>query len=277
VTDGARSAPARAADDGCVCRFTAPDGPPRVLPDRADREVRRRRAIWRRAALTRGGITTVVLDIGGVIVPSLFESVALPDFPKGPLAGEPAYRDVEQGRASERAYWADLAERRPDLDIGTLWRTCTTVRHEMLAALDVLLSRFRVVAFTNDMGYWFGPDWLDDFAELRALDQVIEASSFGVLKPDPEAYRKAVRLLGEQAERCLFVDDHQANLDGAEAIGMRTLLFDVREPQESVRALLKRLGVPEREPDRLFRPAREQTVRTPGRVSAATYARGNTS
>jgi HAD superfamily hydrolase (TIGR01509 family) len=239
---------------GSACRAPEP-GPPVEMPDRECWQSRRRRAIWRRAALAGHGFTTVVLDIGGVIVPSLFESVALAGFPRGPLDGEPAYREVEQGRQSERAYWAQLAERRPDLDLGRLWRDCTGLRPAMLAAIATMLSRMRVVAFTNDMSYWFGDDWLDErFVELRALDDVLEARQFGVLKPDPQAYRLAAEKIGEEPRHCLFVDDHQANLDGATAVGMATHLFDVTAPRQTITALLDRLALPESEPPRIFRP-----------------------
>ncbi|MEU4625428.1 HAD-IA family hydrolase [Actinoplanes sp. NPDC023801] len=242
-----------AAGPAPACRVE-PAGPPVVLPDRDGWQTRRRRAIWRRAALAGQGFTTVILDIGGVIVPSLFESVALPDFPRGPLAAEPAYREVEQGRRSERAYWAGVAEQRPDLDLGRLWRDCTGLRPAMMAAIATMLSRMRVVAFTNDMAYWFGDDWLTGrFADLQALDDVLEARDFGVLKPDPRAYHLAAERIGEKPEHCLFVDDHQANLDGAAAVGMATQLFDVTTPQQTVAALLARLALPEAEPPRIFR------------------------
>jgi FMN phosphatase YigB (HAD superfamily) len=236
-----------------MCRVQ-PAGPAVEMPDPLSWRVRQRRALWRRAALAGHGPTTVLLDIGGVIVPSLFESVAVPGFPRGPLAGEPEYREVEQGRRSERAYWADVAQRHPDLDLGELWRACTGLRPTMMAAVATMLSRLRVVAFTNDMAYWFGPDWLGGrFPELRALDEVLEAKDFGVLKPDPRAYRLAAGRIGEQPRHCLFVDDHQANLDGAAAVGMDTFLFDVAAPGPSVSALLARLGLPESSPPRIFR------------------------
>ena len=212
----------------------------------------------RRQALrrTRTTVSTVLLDMGGVVIPTLFESTAVPGFPAGPTGDDAEYRAVEQGREQERDYWARLARRRPDLDIGALWRDCSYVRAEVVGLLRILAGRVRVVAFTNDMAHWFGPDWPGRFPELAGFDQVVEAAKLGVLKPDPEAFRRCAAEIGEAPERCLFVDDLAVNLDGAAAVGMQTLLFEIRDPAASVAALLARLGLdpgPPSRPGRVFR------------------------
>jgi HAD superfamily hydrolase (TIGR01509 family) len=225
----------------------------RAPVDLDDWAVRRRRALWRAAGARAGGRGgrggagrapgAVLLDMGGVVIPTLFESVAVAGFPGGPFRGEAEYAAVERGEVAERDYWARLAERRPDLDVGALWRPCSRVRVEVRAALDALAGRVRLVAFTNDMAHWFGADWPGRFPELAGFDQVVEAARLGVLKPDPEAFRLAAGEIGEAPGRCLFVDDLAVNLDGAAAVGMQTLLFEVRDPAGSIAALLARLGL----------------------------------
>jgi phosphoglycolate phosphatase-like HAD superfamily hydrolase len=206
----------------------------------------RRRALRR----TRTGIATVVLDVGGVVIPTLFESAAVPGLPPGPTGTDPEYRAVERGAAQERDYWARLAQRRPELDIGALWRDCSYVRNEVLGLLGRLAGRARLVAFTNDMAHWFGPDWPQRFPAIAQFDAVLEAGKLGVLKPDPAAFRAAATALGEDPSRCLFVDDLAANLEGARTVGMATELFDVTDPEGSVARVLEAVGLPAHEPSR---------------------------
>lgn len=222
------------------------------LPDLHDWQVQRRRAIWRSAARRKGRVGTVMLDIGGVVIPTLFESVELPGFPRGPLADEPDYARVEAGEVSERDYWETVATRRPELDIGALWRSCSYVRAEVRAAIAAMLSRVRVVALTNDMSHWFGDGWLARFPELSAFDAVVEAAKLGALKPAPEAYVRAAEAVGEAPTGCLLVDDQPVNLEGAERVGMRTLVFDVRRPRESAAELLRSLAIPAHDVPRVF-------------------------
>ena len=255
-----------AEPDGAACRVPPP-GPPFEPVDPDGWDVRRRRGLRRLAAARSGEprgagadrfLTTVLLDMGGVVIPTLFETAAAPRFPAGPLAGEPDYRAVEVGEVAERDYWARLAARRPDLDIGALWRSCSYVRGEIRALLGRLAGRVRVAAFTNDMAHWFGDDWPERFTELAAFDAILEARRFGVLKPDPEAFRRAAEALGEPPGRCLFVDDLAANLDGAAAAGMHAELFDVLDPGGSVGRLLARLDPGDAPPgaSRVFRVGR---------------------
>jgi HAD superfamily hydrolase (TIGR01509 family) len=238
-----------------ACRVPPP-GPPFQPVHPADWDLRRRRTLRRLAAARSVGadrgrsLTTVVLDMGGVVIPTLFETAAARQFPAGPLAGEPDYRAVEAGEVPERDYWAQLAQRRPDLDIGALWRSCSYVRREIRALLGRVAGRFRIVAFTNDMAHWFGDDWPARFPAVARFDGVLEAAKLGVLKPAPEAFRVAAQALGEDPRRCLFVDDLAANLDGARAAGMAAELFDVTDPAGSVARVARALGLPVDEPRR---------------------------
>ena len=250
-----------AAGSGDLCAVEPGSAPAGKAVDLDDWAVRRRRALWRAAGVRAGrrgagrAPAAVLLDMGGVVIPTLFESVAVTGFPGGPFRAEAEYAAVERGEVAERDYWARLAERRPDLDVGALWRACSRVRGEVRAAVDALAGRVRLVAFTNDMAHWFGPDWPGRFPELAGFDQVVEAARLGVLKPDPEAFRLAAAEIGEAPERCLFVDDLAVNLDGAAAVGMQTLLFEVRDPAGSIAALLARLGLdldPPHGPGRVF-------------------------
>lgn len=243
-------------------RLCVPAPAPRVpvVVDPDGPTARRRRALRRTRSTA---ITTIVLDIGGVVIPTLFESVTSPGFPSGPFQhpGNPdhEYPLVESGELPERDYWARLAERRPDLDIGALWRGCSAVRAEVTGLIERVGSRVRLTAFTNDMAHWFGPDWPRRFPILQLFDTIVEAAVLGVFKPDPAAFRAAAGALGEDPSRCLFVDDLAVNLTGATEAGMHTQLFDVRDPAGSTDRIAAQLGLPTRtRPRRVFAVPRVQ-------------------
>lgn len=208
-------------------------------------------------------LTTLVLDLGGVVVPTLFEVIDDPTFPAGPFGADDLYAGVENGRMQERDYWASLAKARPDLDIRHFMQTRLEVRGEIRALLTDVESRIKVAALTNDMAHWFGSDWQLKFSELSRFDLLLEAAGSGVLKPDPAVFRWALSALHERPERCLFVDDLPSNLAGARAVGMEVELFAVADPAESVRRILQRFGIkPSRGvPPRNYRPLRNGAMR----------------
>lgn len=249
-----------------ACRV--PPGGRAPLPeiDLSNWGLRRRRALRRAATARRADRTeprsasVLLLDMGGVVIPTLFESVALAGFPEGPLDNDSEYARVQSGELGELDYWAALARDRPDLDIPGLWRRCSYVRDELRRALAAIATNVRLAAFTNDMEHWFGAGWEQGFPELTAFDAIVEASKLGVHKPDPEAFRQAAGALGERPDRCLFVDDLAPNLDGAASVGMHTRLFDVRDPEGSIAEVLADLDldpvIPQ--PRRAFSAPREQ-------------------
>jgi putative hydrolase of the HAD superfamily len=74
------------------------------------------------------------------------------------------------------------------------------------------------------------------------FDTVISSAEEGLAKPDPEIYRLAAARLGLAPAACVFVDDYEANVRAAEAIGMRGVLYRV-DRGEDLTALLSGVGV----------------------------------
>ena len=50
-----------------------------------------------------------------------------------------------------------------------------------------------------------------------------------LMKPEPEIYRRAVAEAGYKSEEILFIDDSQANVDGARACGLNAILYRIGE------------------------------------------------
>lgn len=70
----------------------------------------------------------------------------------------------------------------------------------------------------------------------RHFSRVIDVRDLGYLsKPDPEAYRRALEILGAEGHECLIVDDRVRNLTPAKELGMITVLVSNEEstPQQA--------------------------------------------
>jgi putative hydrolase of the HAD superfamily len=69
-------------------------------------------------------------------------------------------------------------------------------------------------------------DVAEAWAALRlGFDAEVYSCSEEVAKPDPRVYLLAAERLGVAAQECLFVDDHDENLLGAERAGMTAVLI----------------------------------------------------
>lgn len=58
-----------------------------------------------------------------------------------------------------------------------------------------------------------------------AFRDVVVSGHAGVTKPDPRIYRLLLERNGLDAEDCVFIDDSPANVAGAAALGIETILF----------------------------------------------------
>jgi 2-haloacid dehalogenase len=60
---------------------------------------------------------------------------------------------------------------------------------------------------------------------LNWFEEVVISGELGITKPDPRIFEHLLGLHGLTAATTLFIDDAPANVTGAEAVGMRCLLF----------------------------------------------------
>ncbi|MCA9101188.1 MAG: HAD family phosphatase [Planctomycetales bacterium] len=59
----------------------------------------------------------------------------------------------------------------------------------------------------------------------RYIDWTFVSCHTGLRKPDPQAYRHAIDILGVDPPECLFIDDRQVNVDAALNVGMDAILM----------------------------------------------------
>ncbi len=116
-------------------------------------------------------------------------------------------------------------------------------RATLMASLEVradVVERIRgwrargipLALLTNNVAEW-RPHWtakLDAAGGLSLFDVVIDSSEVGMRKPEERIYHHTVEALNERLglrlvpRDCLFIDDFEQNIAGAEAVGMATLL-----------------------------------------------------
>lgn len=102
---------------------------------------------------------------------------------------------------------------------------------------------YTVAMLTNDMRAFHGRDWERHIAFVALMDEVIDCSDHDFLKPDPRAYQLALEATGAAPDRVLFVDDQPANVDGALAVGMDAVWFDIADAERAWDSIAERLGL----------------------------------
>lgn len=211
---------------------------------------------------------SLVLDFGGVITRTLFETheltekvLGLPSGAltwRGPFAPEsdPLWRSMQADEISERDYWRTRTR-----EVGRLvdedWDRMETfvnrargadpeavIRPEAYRAIRIAhKAGVRLAILSNELDLFYGADFRNRLPLLSLFETIVDATYTGILKPDPRAYAAVTAALDLPAEACVFVDDQQRNIDGAVAAGMQTVHFDVREPRQSYSKALGCFGL----------------------------------
>jgi putative hydrolase of the HAD superfamily len=218
--------------------------------------------------MTRPFAQALVLDFGGVISKTLFETHDLTERALGlapctlkwlgPFApdSDPPWAAMQRGEISERDYWLTRS-REVGRMVGEDWRDMetfvkrargadpdTVIRPEAVRAINLAADAgFRLAILSNELDLFYGAEFRTRLSILKRFDTIVDATHTGILKPDPRAYQSVLDELALEAEDCVFVDDQRRNIAGAAACNMRTVLFDVRSPAASYSEALRHFGL----------------------------------
>lgn len=195
----------------------------------------------------------IVFDYGEVIsvTPTEEDRAALTELAGGDAeVFWPAYwrhRDaLDQGTLSIQAYWRgierELGESWGDATIHRLWladfRSWLSIDHETLEVLlDLKAGGTRLALLSNagrDFGSYFRHGTLGDLFE-----QVFVSGELGTIKPSAEIFQHVMAELGVTPEETVFIDNKEANVRGAEALGIAGHVFTTAN---DLRAYLEALG-----------------------------------
>jgi HAD superfamily hydrolase (TIGR01549 family)/HAD superfamily hydrolase (TIGR01509 family) len=69
-------------------------------------------------------------------------------------------------------------------------------------------------------------NWFEQGGFAHVWDSIISSQELGIRKPDPGIYKAAMTQLGVTSKRAVFVGHKASELDGARAVGMKTIAFN---------------------------------------------------
>ena len=109
----------------------------------------------------------------------------------------------------------------------------------VLAVFAKLKPKYKLVLLSNTdiMRFTFIKT---KFREILIFDAYALSFDLGIMKPEPDIYRKALRLAGSRAENAVYIDDLPENIEAAENVGLKGILFT---PQTDLEAELRKFGI----------------------------------
>ncbi len=186
-------------------------------------------------------IEVVLFDMGGVLVElgNLVDELGVSDMTLeefwGRWLASPVVREFERGDGSVDAFADGLIDEfslpydRPEV----IRRFVALARGLYPGAVELVQSvpspvRTGVLSNTNELHWCHQPD----NEIIRGLFDINYISyQIGLLKPDRDLFDHVVTDLAVPADRVLFIDDNQVNVDGALSAGLRSKV--AKGPQQA--------------------------------------------
>lgn len=209
----------------------------------------------------------LILDFGGPVLLTPFELIdEFPGTPahallhgRGPMAPDDDPDEdwvaLQSGELTERTYWKHRAkdwralggggEQIRDM-IAHLYEPArpSLVRAGALQLIhDAKVAGHAVAVLTNDLSAFHTQDWIDQMHVLDDVDELVDGSIEGYLKPDPRLYELMSQRLGVALSDMVFIDDQMSNIRGAEALGITSVVFDPRDPESAYAQARQMMGL----------------------------------
>lgn len=210
----------------------------------------------------------LILDFGGVVTRTLFETHDATERALGLVPGtltwrgpfdpdtDPLWVSMQKREITERDYWLERSREVGRL-VGEDWTDMmsfvqrargadveTVIRPEARQAIkQAAAAGIRLAILSNELDLFYGADFRKRLPLLDRVDVIVDATYTKILKPDPRAYEQVLTQLHLPRENCVFVDDQKKNIDGAIAVGLPHVHFDVMRPAQSYAQALTMLGL----------------------------------
>jgi putative hydrolase of the HAD superfamily len=183
-------------------------------------------------------------DLGGVIVRTEYQAprerlaerlnVSIEDLYRTVFESETS-KKASLGTVSEAEHWATVAHKlgRPAAEAASIrdeFFAGDVIDHSLVDYIRNLRPQYTTGVISNawpDMRAFIVKNKFDD-----AFDNMVISAEVGVMKPQPGIYNLALEQAKVRADEAIFVDDMPANIEAANALGMRGILF--RDPHKTL-------------------------------------------
>jgi len=101
----------------------------------------------------------------------------------------------------------------------------TKVDYEVLSIIDKLHAHNYRIGLLSNAPSDFIRDIFKQHDLEKYFDTIIISSEVGFIKPEPEIFHHILKQMDVSANETIFIDDNPHNVDAAEKVGIRSLLF----------------------------------------------------
>lgn len=184
-------------------------------------------------------IHAVIFDLGGVLLrtddpqprTALAERLGLTRSAlENIIFNNPVALRAEQGQATPDQVWMEIArlldlpfEQMPE--INRQFFGGDRVDFSLIALIQRLRPTYTTALLSNTWNVHLENTLRESLKITDTFDVIISSAAEEIAKPDPRIYQIALEKVKSQPEEAVLVDDNVDNIEGAAALGIRTIRF----------------------------------------------------
>src|SRR5260370_29353822 len=181
-------------------------------------------------------IETLIFDLGNVLIfhdnrllcRRLAHRAGLPAAAVEQWISSDFWAEVHRGGISDeelrRLVCATLGLKLTASAFDQLWACHFRVNEPMLPQVEALIGRAKLLALSNTNPI-HGRFVRQALPVLKRFDHVLFSHELGMIKPDPEIFREALRRAKSEAGAAAFFDDVPEYVEAARSVGIHGRLF----------------------------------------------------
>lgn len=115
-----------------------------------------------------------------------------------------------------------------------------TLNSPLITYIEKELKPKYKIAMVSNIGRGWIQSMFDEYLLDNVFDVVVQSGDEGVTKPHPQIYELCAERLELDTDQCVMVDDLPENIAGADAAGMRGIVYgNLRDLQKELTELLR--------------------------------------
>ena len=196
-------------------------------------------------------VTGVIFDLGGVvlrwnpdeILRNFYADDTLRAATKRDVFQHADWQDLDRGTLLERDALQRFHERtgRPLEEMAALWQAARDSLQpipETLEILEELMARDVPLYCLSNMPATTADYLRAKFSFWKSFRGIVISGEIKLLKPDPKIFTYIAERFDLSPRETVFIDDHLPNIEGANRLGFKTVLFE--NPRQCRQALKER-------------------------------------
>lgn len=110
-------------------------------------------------------------------------------------------------------------------DIKQIFGQTDMIDHELIKLIKTLKSQYKIGLLSNAIGNYVR-EILQENGLTDLFEEIVISGDVRVIKPDPKIFELILDRLGIKPNEAVFIDDIAYNVDAANSLGIKGILFE---------------------------------------------------